>query len=182
MMDSMLGVPDIGAEKFKALMRAFGSSVVVITLSHGGVYHGMTATAVCSVSANPPQVLAVINRSNRSHALVTAARRFTINILSQHQAALGQRFSEGHDTPFEGVTHAQGSHAGPILDGCAAFIECLTVAEFEVGTHTIFVAKVAGGEVMDGTPLLYHAGSYKSLNSLSDLASPEVFARPSFKA
>jgi flavin reductase (DIM6/NTAB) family NADH-FMN oxidoreductase RutF/nitroreductase len=162
-MDGSIGVADIGVEKFKVLMRAFGSSVVVITVSHDRKDHGMTATAVCSVSANPPQILVVINRSNRSHAIITAAKRFTINILSHHQAPLGQRFSEGHGAPFDGVSYTSGRHGGPILDGCAGFMECETSAEFEVGTHTIFVAKVVRGDTLGGQPLLYHAGSYKSL-------------------
>ena len=85
--------PAIDAEKFKALMRVFGSSVVVITVSHNGQDHGMTATAICSVSADPPQILVVINRSNRSHAIITQAKRFTVNILAEHQSGLGQRFS-----------------------------------------------------------------------------------------
>lgn len=162
-MDGLADVPAIDTDRFKALMRAFGSSVVVITVSHDGMVHGMTATAVCSVSASPPQILVVINRASRSHAIIMAAKRFTINVLANHQAELGQRFSEGNSTPFDGVAHTMGKYSGPILDGCAGFMECQTAAEFDVGTHTIFVAKVANGEALRPSPLLYHAGSYKSL-------------------
>ena len=155
--------PAIDAEKFKALMRAFGSSVVVITASHDGRDHGMTATAICSVSADPPQILVVVNRSNRSHPIITAAKRFTVNILAEYQSGLGQRFSSKHLAPFEGVAFSRSLHGGLVLDGCAGFLECQTTAEFDVDTHTIFVARVTHGEANGWSPLLYHAGSYKSL-------------------
>jgi flavin reductase (DIM6/NTAB) family NADH-FMN oxidoreductase RutF/nitroreductase len=162
MSDGATAAPPIEVAKFRTLMRNVGSSVAVITASLQGTDHGMTATAVCSVSADPAQILIVINRSNRTHAIVAAARRFTVNFLADHQAKYGQRFAEKHPSPFDGVRCTKGRH-GMIIDGCAAFLECHTMTELEVGTHTIFVARVVGGEAICAAPLLYHAGQYKSL-------------------
>jgi len=156
-------VPAMDGEEFKAVMRNIGSSVAVITISHGGRRHGMTATAVCSVSTSPPKILIVVNRSTRSHPVITDAKRFTINILADHQAELGKRFSEKHPSPFDGVAHRDGRYGGPILHNCAAYVECQTTTEFEVGTHTIFVGSVIHGGATKSPPLLYHDGQYKSL-------------------
>ena len=41
---------------FRAAMRTVPGAVAVITAEHDGVRNGMTATAVCSVSAHPPQL------------------------------------------------------------------------------------------------------------------------------
>ncbi len=57
----------ISADQFKSVMRRFAASVNVITSVDGTVMNGMTATAVCSVSADPPSLLVIVNRSNRSH-------------------------------------------------------------------------------------------------------------------
>ena len=55
-------------------MRRIASSVSVITSFYEGNAHGMTATAVTSVSADPPTLLIVVNRSARSHAFIEKSR------------------------------------------------------------------------------------------------------------
>jgi flavin reductase (DIM6/NTAB) family NADH-FMN oxidoreductase RutF len=167
-------LPTMDDEAFKAVMRNVGSSVAVITVSHRGRSHGMTATAVCSVSTSPPKILIVVNRSTRSHPVIADAKRFTINILADHQAELGKRFSEKHLSPFDGVAHRRGEYGGPVLHDCAAYVECHTATEFEVGTHTIFVGDVVHGRATRSSPLLYHDRQYKSLlggAAVHDIAS-----------
>ena len=157
------GRSGLNAERFKLVMRNIASSVAVITVEHEGRKHGMTATAVCSVSTTPPTILIVVNRSARSHSIISEARRFTVNILAVHQAKLGSRFSEKHPSPFDGVGHKAGICGGPVLEDAAAYVECETEAEIQAGSHTIFIGAVMGGDATKSPPLLYHKGEYKSL-------------------
>lgn len=152
---------DVGM--FRTVMRHVASSVAVITTSHEGHLHGMTATAVSSVSASPPRVLIVVNRSTRSHSLISGSRNFIINILADHQRALGERFSGKTENRFEDVGHQLGWHGTPILDGAAAHLECELVSETDAESHTIFIGEVVGGGVSGASPLLYHDGAYKGL-------------------
>jgi flavin reductase len=151
------------AERFKLVMRNIASSVAVITVEHEGRKHGMTATAVCSVSAAPPTILIVVNRLARTHPIISEARRFTVNILAVHQVKLADRFSEKHPAPFDGIGHRAGTCGGPVLEDTAAYVECETQAEIQAGTHTIFVGAVMGGDATMSPPLLHHKGEYKSL-------------------
>jgi flavin reductase (DIM6/NTAB) family NADH-FMN oxidoreductase RutF len=151
------------AERFKLIMRNIASSVAVITVEHEGRKHGMTATAVCSVSAAPPTILIVVNRLARTHPIISEARRFTVNILAAHQVKLADRFSEKHPAPFDRICHRAGICGGPVLEDTAAYVECETQAEIQAGTHTIFVGTVMGGDATTLPPLLYHNGEYKSL-------------------
>ncbi|HVX77956.1 MAG TPA: flavin reductase family protein [Bradyrhizobium sp.] len=148
-------------------MRNVASSVAVITAELDGRMHGMTATAVCSVTASPPTILIVVNRSNRSHPIISRSRKFTVNFLAEHQAGLGQRFSEKHEFPFDGVDCRAGRNGAPILNDTAAYIECETSEEFDVGTHTVFIGRVLDGDVTGLLPLLHHQGKYKSLVGLA---------------
>lgn len=152
---------DVGM--FRTVMRHVASSVAVITTSHGGNLHGMTATAVSSVSASPPRILIVVNRSTRSHSLISGSRNFIVNILADHQRNLGERFSSKSDNRFEDVEHHLGWRGTPILTGAAAHLECNLVSETEAETHTIFIGEVVGGGVSGASPLLYHDGAYKGL-------------------
>jgi flavin reductase (DIM6/NTAB) family NADH-FMN oxidoreductase RutF/nitroreductase len=157
----------VSGDLFKSLMRNIASSVAVITTNQGDRNHGMTATAMCSVSADPATILIVVNRSTRSHPIISATKSFTVNILAENQHAIGGRFASKHDNPFDGIDYRIGANGSPIIRDVAAHIECATVSEIDVGTHTIFVGNVIGGDVSRAHPLVYHEGEYKSLSPRS---------------
>jgi flavin reductase (DIM6/NTAB) family NADH-FMN oxidoreductase RutF len=176
----------VSGEIFKSLMRNIASSVAVVTTNQAGRQHGMTATAICSVSAEPATILIVVHRSTRSHPILSATRTFAVNILAEHQHDISARFSSKHENPFSGVDYRAGSSGNPIIKGVAAYIECAVVSDVDVGTHTIFIAQVIGGDVSTALPLVYHEGEYKSLSPRSsdrdvasmflDRWSPRAFA------
>ena len=71
----------VNAEQFKLGMRGLAAAVNIVTAAHAGHRYGMTATAVCSVSAEPPTVLACINKSTATHAAIVKSEAFCINVL-----------------------------------------------------------------------------------------------------
>jgi flavin reductase len=150
---------------FRSIMRTMVNGVTVITTSHEGHVHGMTATAFSSVSAEPPTVLIVLNRSTRTHPLVSASRHFVVNLLSQDQVEIGNRFAGKLDDQFAGVPHTLNEEGVPLIDGVVATLECETVSEHTVGTHTIFIGRVLRGSRSQTMPLVYHDGSYKAVAS-----------------
>lgn len=153
----------IEAPVFRQLMRAVASGVTVVTTLHHGSPHGMTATAFTSVSADPPTVLIVLNKTTRSHPLVSASRRFVVNMLHEGQTGLGNHFSGKVEDQFAGIGYRTGELGAPVLDGVVSYFECETVNEVDAGTHTIFLGRVVAGAANDASPLLYHAGRYTAL-------------------
>ena len=57
----------IDAAAFKKGMRHLAASVTLITTKVQDQRGGLTATAVCSVSAEPPQILVCVNKSASAH-------------------------------------------------------------------------------------------------------------------
>jgi flavin reductase len=157
----------VSDDVFKSLMRNVAASVTVIATNRDGKNHGMTATAICSVSADPATILVVVNRSTRTHPIIAATKCFTVNILAENQQSISQRFSSSLKDPFDGVEYLVSSNGGPIIRDVAAHIECVTISEIDVATHTVFVGSVIGGHVSKAQPLLFHDGEYKSLASCS---------------
>lgn len=168
---AMAAVEPIAAERFRAIMRSFANSVTVITTGLGGHVHGMTATAIASVSADPPTVLVVLHKGTRTHPLVCSSRRFGINLLAEHQVELGVRFASKHDRPFDGVPHRLSGNGVPMLCGVLATLECETLQELDAGTHTIFVGRVLDGRSLGSAPLVYHAGGYAALTGRAAAAA-----------
>lgn len=154
---------DCGA--FRSIMRTMVNGVTVITTSHGGQIHGMTATAFSSVSAEPPTVLIVLNRSTRTHPLVSASKHFVVNLLSQDQIEIGNRFAGKLDNQFDGIAYELNEEGVPLIDGVVATLECETINEMAIGTHTIFIGRVLRGTRSRTMPLVYHDGSYKAVAS-----------------
>jgi flavin reductase (DIM6/NTAB) family NADH-FMN oxidoreductase RutF len=165
-------VSSVSPSLFKMMMRSIASSVTIVTTCHDRECHGMTATAVCSVSAEPPSILVVVNQSARSHPLISASKVFVVNVLAEHQRPLSDRFAGKHVDQFKDIPTRSGLNGSPIIVGVAAHIECMITAAFTAGTHTIFVGRVVGGGVKRLPPLLYHDGDYKSVSGLiSELCS-----------
>jgi len=147
---------------FKAAMRRFASTVTVVTSGRGGVLNGMTATAICSVSAAPPSVLIVVNRENRSHGLIEQSGAYTVNVLSAAQQTLAEHFASAPIAPFADVPYSVGLNKCPIIDQCASFLECVVESQMRSGTHSVFVGRVVASGESDFPPLIYHDGEFRS--------------------
>lgn len=161
----------VDAATFKAAMRALAASVTIITSCRDGQLNGMTATAVCSVSTAPPQILAVINRDTTSHGLIADSGAFAVNILAEHQQHLAGRFAQRLDRPFDGVAHTRGDTGCPVVADAVAVLECRLRERHHAGTHTIFVGEVVAVHTRAASPLLYFDGGYRRLAGSGPAAS-----------
>lgn len=154
----------VDRDTFRQAMRAVASSVVVITTCHDGHMHGMTATAFSSVTADPPTVLIVVNKSTRSHPLISGSGAFVVNILSAEQRQLSDFFAGKNDDQFASVDFTPGRNNAPLISGAAAHLDCEIFSETVCETHTIFLARVISASTAKGEPLVYHDGRYKKIS------------------
>ena len=161
---------DAAAAQFKLGMRCLAGAVSIITTHHGGRPYGMTATAVCSATAEPPAVLACINRSATTHQAIAEAGIFCVNVLRLEDRELSGIFS-GTQTgaqrfrPERWMRLATGAPA--LIDSLAAF-DCRVANRMVHGTHTVYLGAVAQVRIgRKGKPLLYADGQYAKLASLA---------------
>ena len=149
--------------EFKSVMRRFAACVNVITSVDNGVMNGMTATAVCSVTVDPPSVLIIVNRLNRSYPLISRSNAFAVNVLSSQQENVANLFASKKPEPFADVDHWLGKTGCPILSDADAYLECRVVKRMEFGTHTIFIGQIIACDTHIKSPLLYHNGCFCGL-------------------
>lgn len=155
----------VSPDLFVAGMRLHAAGVTLVTTVHRGRRSGLTATSVCSVSAEPPQLLVCVNRAAEANAPIRESGRFCVNVLAAGQQALADRFAGrlGHvgAARFEGSGWTRLATGAPVLEGCRAAFDCTLVAALEAGTHTIFVGLVeAVATRPELAPLVYHEGEY----------------------
>lgn len=151
-------------DSFRAVLGRFASGVTVVTARIGDHDFGMTVSSFCSLSLEPPLVLACIDRVAEMHDLLLPGQRIVVNILSAKQEALSRRFSEEHSSRrFEGIGFGRDPHGNPILDDVLAWLECRIDRRLDGGDHAMVVAEVEAATTSDRRPLLYYRGGYAEL-------------------
>ncbi len=157
---------------FREILSRFASGVTVVTTANNGEQHGLTVSAFCSVSLDPPLVLVCIDRNASGHERIRSAGAFAVNILTSEQKELSARFASSSLTPqqrFEGLPLRTAATGAPILPDVLGFLDCELHAEYEAGDHTIFVGRVVdGGFREEGEPLVYWLRNYRRVVELGD--------------
>jgi flavin reductase (DIM6/NTAB) family NADH-FMN oxidoreductase RutF len=151
-------------DRFRSVLGRFASGVTVVTaVDAAGRDHGMTVSAFCSLSLDPPLVLVCVDRDASMHGLLHEASHFTVNILAAGQEALSRRFSHRDADRFDGIGYTRGAAGTAILDDVLAWLECRIVARHAGGDHTIVVGEAEDAESRADRPLLYYRGGYATL-------------------
>jgi flavin reductase (DIM6/NTAB) family NADH-FMN oxidoreductase RutF len=154
---------DLDYEAFRAVMGSLASGVTVVTtLAPDGELHGLTCSAVCSVSADPPLLLACIRTPSRTLDALRETGVFAVNFLDARAREISQRFS-GRDQPrFGGIPwHPGAAHGVPVLDRVLAHAECSTRQLIDAGDHVVVIGLLVGGDVdRSRFPLGYWRGGY----------------------
>lgn len=155
--------PSVGSNDFRqALGRLAAGVSVITTVDRDGRKLGLTATAVTSVSLDPPLVLACIDNRSRTIEAIEDGARFIIHFLAADQAGLASQFASRSDDKYAGVDYQLTAEGCPRLAGVLASVECVTYAWYPGGDHTILIGRVVDVQTSDSdsAPLLYFRGQY----------------------
>src|SRR5215218_10195296 len=147
-------------ERYRHVIGHFATGVTVITSRHDDTDHGATASAVSSVSLDPPSLLVCLNRSAVTETAVRESGTFAVNILRADQGELALRFAGRHGDKFDGVAVGRSAEGDPLLEGALARIECRVRDAVTGGTHTVFFGEVRNAEAAKADPLAYFRGRF----------------------
>lgn len=150
-------------DEFREVISHFASGVTVVTALHDGRPYGTTASAVTSLSLEPPMLLVCMNKQSETGRAVAASRHFGVNILGAGQADLAERFARKGGEKFAGVPVSAGTWGEPLFDEALATLECRVDEETTGGTHYVFLAVVESGAARGGAPLAYFRGEFGRL-------------------
>jgi flavin reductase (DIM6/NTAB) family NADH-FMN oxidoreductase RutF len=159
-------VKTVEAGLFREAMARLGAAVHVVTTAGSAGRTGFTATAVCSVSDQPPTLLVCLNRRSRGTPILRENGVFCVNTLGADAESLADMFAgrsgavnEERFAVGEWMTLATGS---PVLRSAVVAFDCRVLEVKSVATHNVFFAAVQGIHVGDPCPaLVYHERAYK---------------------
>lgn len=150
----------VDQDAFRDVIGRFASGVTVITTLADGVRFGTTASAVSSLSVDPPMLLICMNKTSETGQAIHAAGRFVVNILGEDQADLARRFATKGEDKFDAVALEPGLADVPMIAKALGHLECVVAEVAEGGTHTVFLAHVEHARAGEGNPLTYYRGRF----------------------
>jgi flavin reductase len=163
----------VAPDRFKRGMRRLTSGVSLITTAVGQERYGLVATAVTSLSAEPPSLLICVGKSVSAHRHLDASKSFCVNVLSIAQEDMAARFSMSveREKRFDSGTWQTLQTGAPALVGSLVTFDCEVQQKVSYFSHTVFFATVVavemGAEPVD--PLLYVDGSFRRLAGADQL-------------
>jgi flavin reductase (DIM6/NTAB) family NADH-FMN oxidoreductase RutF/rubredoxin len=144
----------------KALQK-LGYGLYVVCSKKEDRFNGQIANTLFQVCSEPPVIAVAINRQNLTHEFIAQGRVFTGSILSQETPLpfIGNfGFKSGRQVDkFKGIQYKLGETSVPIvLDHTLAYLEAKVLNQIEIGTHTVFLGEIVGGDVVrEGDPMTY---------------------------
>lgn len=164
----MLKTTDIDGKAYRDAMSRFAGHIHIITTDGKAGRRAIAATAVTSVSDNPPIVLACINLSVPDNMLFLKNGVFAINTLAAQHLPLAEACSGitpvSQDERFALANWKPLTTGAPALSDAVAVFDCTVMEVREMATHFVFFGKVTGVRCGENRPpLLYHDRGFRAL-------------------
>jgi flavin reductase len=158
------------ADDYRQAMRRLATTVAIVTAGHGERCTGMAATAVMSVTADPPTLVVAVNRNASIAPILAREQDFCVNLLSaRHQDLVGifSGLKKGRER-FETGQWRLHEDRPPVLTDAIASLLCRKSGSFEVSTHTLCTGEVL--EIVNHPeidPLVWMDGGFAAASRLS---------------
>ncbi|MBP0625403.1 flavin reductase [Cupriavidus consociatus] len=136
----------IDRQAFRNAMSELGAAVNVITSDGRAGRYGMTASAVCSITDDPPTLAVCVNRASQSNVVFKENGVLCVNTLNAEQEDISAVFAGATkcaaEARFETGSWTRQLTGAPVLDDAVVSFDCVITDSVEKGTHTVFFAEV----------------------------------------
>jgi flavin reductase len=147
-------------------MAALANSVHIVTTTLGGTRVGFAATAVCSVSDEPPTLLVCLNRESSVYAAFKTATTLCVNTLSASHVEVARRFGgqTSQECRFATGNWTSLNTRSPVLADAAVVFDCRVVSRTTINTHDIFICEVVAiFRSLSPSALIYFNRAYREI-------------------
>lgn len=161
---------------FRAAMSRLAAGVVMVTCHVGQRPWGLTVSACCSVSMDPPLLLVSLGRETTSARAITDTGRFGVALLGDHLVDVA-RFGAAQGQPKFAEEHCLDDAAGsrsPVVAGALAHVDCAVRETVDAGDHRLFIGDVELAVVHErDRPLVWCERTFHRLDELTEHAITE---------
>jgi flavin reductase (DIM6/NTAB) family NADH-FMN oxidoreductase RutF len=155
------------ADRFREALRRTASGVAILTTGGPAGRAGVTISTLCSLSMEPPSVIACVHQDAKALEALLANGVFAANALTDDQSRVAQAFAgqipELRADRFGAGTWRTLATGAPALDGALACFDCRIAEAFAFGTHRILVGEVVAVADGIGGPLVFSDRNFRRL-------------------
>jgi flavin reductase (NADH)/flavin reductase/chlorophenol-4-monooxygenase component 1 len=161
----------VSTAEFRGAFTNFATTVSIIATDGPAGIAGLTCSAVCALSDEPPLLVACVHGKSAANAAIKANGVMSVNCLQAGQSDLSQAFAGVGSLPVA-QRFALGewdvlTTGAPCCRGALAALDCKIVNIHDIGTHSLFIAKVVATRTCDlGEPLVYQRRAYATTRKL----------------
>jgi flavin reductase (DIM6/NTAB) family NADH-FMN oxidoreductase RutF len=153
---------------FRDAMSRLGAAVHVVSTAGPAGRTGFTATAVCSVSDQPPMLLVCLNRKSQGAPILRDNGVFCVNTLNAAGADIADLFAgrtgASREERFATGTWGTLTTGSPVLATAVVAFDCRVVEIKAVASHNVIFGAVEAAQLGPAGPaLVYHGRAYKSV-------------------
>jgi flavin reductase ActVB len=156
---------------FRSAMARLAAPVVMVTCRLDGKPWGLTISACCSISVEPPLFMISLSSGTVSAGAISSSGSFGVSILGESLLAAAHHGSRRGAPKF--VDHLcderedEQPQRTPAIAGALAHLECRVTKEIVAGDHTLYVGRVEGVDLRSNDkPLLYYGRGYRALSQI----------------
>ncbi|TCZ65906.1 flavin reductase [Roseicella aquatilis] len=163
----------ITRQEFRDAMARLGAAVNIITTDGPAGRGGFTASAVCSVTDEPPTLLICMNRNATAAPRLKENGTVCVNVVTAAQKEAAMVFAGVTKCPMEerflAGNWSRLATGAPALDGAIESLDCRVAEIVEKGTHLVIFAEVAAVRFgkMDEAGLIYFDRDYHPVGAMA---------------
>lgn len=156
--------------------------VYVISTWDKGRATGCTANSAMQITSEPASIAVSINHDNYTNQCIQENGKFAISILGEHTdpgiiGTFGFQSGRDHDK-FQEVRQEIREQMPVVADACA-YIVCEVIDKMETATHTVFLGKVVGADILRQDNAMTYAYYHNVIKGKSPKNAPTYIAEES---
>ncbi|PHV69254.1 flavin reductase [Sporanaerobium hydrogeniformans] len=159
--------------------------IFILGAENNGAKNACIINTCGQLTAEPTRVSITVLKSNLTHYMVDASKKFTVSVLGKHaslETIAHFGFQSGRNAnKFQNMTYKTDRLGIPVIekDSIATF-SCKVIEQIDLGSHTLFIGEVVEAtKLLDAEPMTYayyrelKAGKVKPVNLEEQQALPE---------
>lgn len=157
------------------VFRNLSYGVYIVSVKDGEKYTGCTVNSIMQVSSSPASIALSVNRENYTNGIIEKTKQFSVSILSEDSNPLSIGtfgFRSGRDCSKFDIIPYEIKEGLPVIKDACGYLICEMKDKIEAHTHTVFIADVIEGDLLnDKTPMTY-AYYHKVIKGKSPKTAP----------
>ncbi|MFZ3497461.1 flavin reductase family protein [Streptomyces sp. 5.8] len=165
----------VDSDTFREAMAHLTAPLTVVTTRDAaGRRWGFTASAVTSVSMDPPLVLVGLGNESSCREALSTSPEFVINVLGEHHTEIAHRFARRDVDRFAQGGFEDLPESGlPYLTDATAVFRCTAVDRIPAGDHQLLIGRLTGLRTHgEAKPLLWYRRGFRAAGPTPAMGEP----------